>query len=224
MRSLFLAEAMDPAPVLDEIEDLARRRRVRVQYVSRGRIDAMARTDGPQGVVALAEPLRAVELASLCVTSADGSAPFLLVLDRITDPQNLGGLLRSAECAGVSGVILPRHRAAHVTPTVAKVAAGAIEYVPMALVAGIPTALRQLTEQGIWTVGLAAEAQRSFYDLDAGEGPVALVLGAEGTGLSDLVRKRCDVLAALPQRGVLGSLNVTAAGTVACFEIARHRG
>ena len=184
----------------------------------------MARTDGPQGVVALAEPLRPVELASLCQPSAGGSAPFLLVLDRVTDPQNLGGLLRSAECAGVTGIVLPRHRAAHVTPTVAKVAAGAIEYVPMALVPGIPTALRQVGEHGVWTVGLAAEAQHSLYDLDLGDGPVALVLGAEGTGLSDLVRKRCDALAALPQHGVLGSLNVTAAGTVACFEIARRRG
>ncbi len=223
MRALYLAEAMDPAPVLDEIEELARRRRVRVQYVSRGRIDAMARTDGPQGVVALAEPLRAASLDALCEGPGGGVSPFLLVLDGITDPQNLGGLLRSAECAGATGVVLPRHRSAHVTPTVTKVAAGAVEYVPMALVPGVPTALRQLADRGVWTIGMAPEASGSLFDLELGAEPVALVLGSEGTGISELARKRCDVLAALPQHGVLGSLNVAAAGTVACFEIARRR-
>lgn len=141
VRSLLMADGMDAAAILDEIEQLASTRRVRVEYVSRRRIDSVARTDAPQGVVALARPVEVGSLETLCEPSPRGRIPFLLVLDGITDPHNLGALLRSAECAGVTGVVLPRHRSAHLSPTVAKVAAGAIEYLPMALAAGIPAAL-----------------------------------------------------------------------------------
>ena len=156
------------------------------------RIDAVARTDAPQGVVALARPVEETPLETLCRPSSRGRLPFLLVLDGITDPHNLGALLRSAECAGVTGVVLPRHRSAHLSPTVAKVAAGAIEYLPMALVAGVPTALASLSGLGVWTVGLVGDARQSLYELALGDQPVALVLGSEGTGLAALTRKRCD--------------------------------
>jgi 23S rRNA (guanosine2251-2'-O)-methyltransferase len=162
-------------------------------------------------------------LESLCEPGRRGKVPFLLVLDGITDPHNLGALLRSAECAGATGVVLPRHRSAHLSPTVAKVAAGAIEYLPMALVAGIPTALQRLSALGVWSVGLVGEAKQSFYDLDLGSQPVALVLGSEGTGLAPLTRKRCDTLASIPQHGSLSSLNVSVAGAIACFDVARQR-
>jgi 23S rRNA (guanosine2251-2'-O)-methyltransferase len=144
-------------------------------------------------------------------------------LDGVTDPQNLGALLRTADSAGATGLIVAKHRAAHVTPTVAKAAAGAIEYVPMAVVPGIPAALQALGAAGVWTVGLDGDATQSVFGLELATEPVALVLGAEGTGLSRLVRERCDVLASIPQRGALGSLNVAAAGAVACFEVARRR-
>ncbi len=156
-----MAEGMDAAPILDEIEALAARRRVRVEHVSRRRLDSVARTDAAQGVVALARPVEETPLESLCEPTRRGRVPFLLVLDGITDPHNLGALLRSAECAGVTGIVLPRHRSAHLSPTVAKVAAGAIEYLPMALVAGVPAALRQLSDAGVWTVGLVGEADAS---------------------------------------------------------------
>src|SRR5665811_1078289 len=123
--------------------------------------------------------------------------PFLLVLDGITDPHDVGAVLRSAECAGVTGVVFPKHRSAHLSPTVAKVAAGAIEYIPMALVAGIPAALQRLAGMGVWTVGLVAESAPSLYELSLGDQPLALVLGSEGTGLSPLTRKRCDALASI---------------------------
>ncbi|MGO8870573.1 MAG: 23S rRNA (guanosine(2251)-2'-O)-methyltransferase RlmB [Acidimicrobiales bacterium] len=221
--SLLMAEGMDASPILDDIEALATRRRVRVEYVSRRRIDTLARTDAPQGVVALARPVEETPLESLCEPSRRGRLPFLLVLDGITDPQNLGALLRSAECAGVTGVVLPRHRSAHLSPTAAKVAAGAIEYLPMALVSGIPSALQALSERGVWTVGLVGEAPRPLYDLPLGDQPVALVLGSEGTGLGTLTRKRCDELASIPQHGTLASLNVSTAGAIACFDVARQR-
>jgi 23S rRNA (guanosine2251-2'-O)-methyltransferase len=221
--SLVLADGMDAAPILDEIEALATARRVRVEYVSRRRLDSLARTDAPQGVVALARPVADTPLPALCEPSRRGRVPFLLVLDGITDPHNLGALLRSAECAGVTGVVLPRHRSAHLSPTVAKVAAGAIEYLPMALVAGIPTALQSLSERGVWSVGLVGEADQPLYQLPLGDQPVALVLGSEGTGLAPLTRKRCDVLASIPQHGSLSSLNVSTAGAIACFDVARQR-
>ncbi len=223
VRSLLMAEGMEASAVLDDIEALASKRRVRIEYVSRRRLDSVARTDSSQGVVALARPIEETPLDTLCRSSGRDQLPFLLVLDGISDPHNVGALLRSAECAGVTGVVLPRHRSAHLSPTVAKVAAGAIEYLSIALVAGIPTALRQLSDRGVWTIGMVGEARQSFYELPLGDQPVALVLGSEDVGLAALTRKRCDVLAGLPQHGTLSSLNVSTAGAIACFEVARRR-
>ena len=221
--TLMLAEGMDAVEILDDIEALAVKRRVKVDYVSRKRIDAAARTDGSQGVVALARPIAETPLEAMCQPTKRGRVPFLLVLDGITDPHNLGAVLRSAECAGVTGIVLPRHRSAHLSPTVAKVAAGAIEYLPMALVAGVPTALQQLSGLGVVSVGLVGEAPTSLYELPLGTQPVALVLGSEGSGLAALTRKRCDELASIPQHGTLSSLNVATAGAIACFDVARQR-
>ena len=142
----------------------------------------------------------------------------------VTDPRNLGSLLRSAECAGVTGVVLPRHRAAHLSPTVAKVAAGAIEHLAFAVVGGIPTRPADawpLPASGRW--GWPARRARSLYDLPVAGGPVALVVGGEERGLPPLVRRRCDEVVAIPQHGTLPSLNVGVAGAVACFEVARLR-
>ena len=208
--TLLMAEGMDAAEILDDIEALAAKRRVKVEYVSRKRLDAAARTDGSQGVVALARQIEETALDDLCQPTKRGRVPFLLVL-------------RSAECAGVTGIVLPRHRSAHLSPTVAKVAAGAVEYLPMALVAGIPTALQQLSALGVVTVGLVGEAPTSLYDLPLGDQPVALVLGSEGSGLAALTRRRCDELAAIPQHGTLSSLNVATAGAIACFDVSRQR-
>jgi 23S rRNA (guanosine2251-2'-O)-methyltransferase len=220
---VWIAEGLEPSPQLDEIERLAARRRAKVVLVGRGRLEAQARTDSTQGVLALAAPLAETELEDMC--SMQGrEAPFLLVLDGISDPQNLGALLRSAECAGVTGIVLPRHRAVHVTPTVTKVAAGAVEHVAMAVAPGIPSALRLLSERGVVCVGLDADAETSLFDVGSElAGPVALVLGAEGRGLGALSRRRCALVASIPQHGALGSLNVAAAGAVACFELARRR-
>jgi 23S rRNA (guanosine2251-2'-O)-methyltransferase len=120
-------------------------------------------------------------------------------------------------------VVVPRHRAAHVTPTVSKTAAGAIEHLPIAVVPGLPAAMRTLSSEGVWLVGLDAGSASSLHDLAVADQPLALVLGAEGAGLSRLVRERCDTVVSIPLQGVLGSLNVSAAAAVACFEIARRR-
>ena len=162
-------------------------------------------------------------MADLLSGGSADDKPFLLLLDGITDPQNLGAILRTAECAGVTGVVLPRHRAAHITPSVTKAAAGAIEHLRMALVGGLPTAMQTLSDHGVWTVGLDASGDQTIHRLTVADEPIALVLGAEGPGLSRLVRQRCDALASIPLQGALGSLNVSAAAAVACFEILSRR-
>lgn len=222
-REIWMASDLDPAPVLDDIRELAGEARVLVKVVGRGKLDAAARTDAPQGVIAFARPLPDVSLDELLRPRPGTAAPFLLLSDGITDPGNLGALLRSAECAGVTGVVLPQHRAVHITPTVTKAAAGSVEHIPMALVGGMPSAIRQLQEQGVLVVGLDERAEKGIWDLDLGDRAVALVLGAEGPGLSRLVRDRCDELVSIPMRGRLASLNVATAGALACFEVARGR-
>ena len=222
-REVVLAGDLDPAPILDEIIDLADEAKVTITEISRAKFESMTRSEGSQGVLALAQPLRPTPLDDLLSAGFDGTKPFLLLLDGITDPGNLGAILRTAECAGVTGIVLPRHRAAHITPTVAKAAAGAVEHLPMALVAGLPAAMKTLKGAGVWTVGLDAGGDRAIHDLPVADEPVALVLGAEGPGLSRLVRERCDTIASIPLLGVLDSLNVSAAAAVACFEVARRR-
>lgn len=224
VREILVAEDQDDNEVLQDIVDLALDLKVPVREVTRTRLFADARTEAPQGVVAKAQPLEDRDLLDLARRpGADGSPPFLLAVDGVTDPGNLGGLLRSAECAGVTGVVLPKHRAVHVTPTVTKAAAGAVEYLPMALVGGLPNALRELRDEGVWVIGLDAGGDTDLFDLEVADQAVCLVLGAEGKGLSRLVRERCDAVAGIPLLGQLSSLNVAAAGALACFEVTRRR-
>jgi 23S rRNA (guanosine2251-2'-O)-methyltransferase len=219
---VWMSQDLDPAPVLTRIEDLAGGAGVPVRKVSRARLEAEAATDAPQGVLAHAQPLPESELDDLC--RPPQGIPFLLALDGVTDPHNLGTLLRSAEAAGATGAVLARHRAVHVTPTVAKAAAGAVEHVPLALVAGMPAGLARAKELGCWIVGLAGDAEGSLFDdLAVADQPLVLVVGAEGAGLSRLARARCDLVLRIPMRGRLPSLNVSAAGALALFEVSRRR-
>lgn len=220
---IWLLAEQDPSDVVDDIRELAQAERVPVREVSRGKFFAEARCEAPQGVLAKAAPLEPAVLDDLASTRAGAAPPFLVAVDGVTDPGNLGALLRSAECAGATGVVLPRHRAVHVTPTVTKTAAGAIEHLSFAVVGGLPAALQLLSSKGVWVVGLDAGGSVGLWDLPAADGPIALVLGAEGAGLSRLVRQRCDEVASIPLAGAIGSLNVAAAGALACFEVARAR-
>ena len=220
VREITFAADMDPAPILDEIVALADESRVPIRELGRSKFEALAVTDAPQGVIARAAPIQELELLDLLDTD---TPPFLLVVDGITDPGNFGAILRTGECAGVTGIVMPRHRAARITPTVTKSAQGAVEYLPIATVSGIPKALTQLAEAGVWSVGLDATADTEVYDIAVADGPVALVLGAEGKGLARLTRERCDLVANIPLQGALGSLNVSAAAAIACFEVARKR-
>ena len=222
---VLFQSGLDDAPILDDIIDLADEAKVPLRELSRGKFESVARTESSQGVIAHAQPVPEHDRDDLA-RGPDGSSappPFLLLVDGVTDPGNLGALLRSAECAGVTGVVLPRHRAVHLSPTVTKAAAGAIEHLPMALVAGLPAAVGRLRDLGVWVVGLDGAADESLFDLGLAAEPVALVLGSEGKGLSRLVAQRCDSVVSIPLHGALGSLNVGAAGTLACYEVARRR-
>jgi 23S rRNA (guanosine2251-2'-O)-methyltransferase len=223
VRQIWLAEGVDPAPILDEIEALAEASSVPIRTVNSTRLRQAASTDAPQGVLAFADPLPESDLDQLATAQPGQPTPFLIVVDGLTDPHNLGALLRTAQCAGATGAILPRHRSAHVTATVAKAAAGAIEYLPMAVVPGIPSALARLADAGVWTVGLDAAAPGPLWSLSVATEPIAIVLGAEGSGLSRLAKARCQLLVAIPQAGPIASLNVAAAGALACFEVSRAR-
>jgi 23S rRNA (guanosine2251-2'-O)-methyltransferase len=220
---VWVALDLDDAVLAEDIAELAMNLGVPVREVSRTKFFAQARTEAPQGVLAKARELPEVDLEDLVVRPKGGPAPFLVAVDGVTDPGNLGALLRSAEGAGVTGIVLPRHRAVHITPTVTKAAAGAVEHLPMAIVGGLPTAITRVRELGLWVVGLDEGGTDSLFDLKVADEPVMLVLGAEGSGLSRLVRQRCDVVAAIPLGGRLASLNVAAAGALACFEVRRRR-
>ena len=230
--------------VIGDIIEIAKTMRITVTQVARKRLDEQARSEAPQGVLAFAAPLQETELATLLVRKGT-KQPFLVAVDGVTDPGNLGALLRCCDGAGVQGVVLPRHRAVHVTPTVAKAAAGAVEHVPMSVVGGLPAALARIKEAGIWVVGLDDSADRSLFDIgDLAKDGICMVMGANiarelaryytelsGTAdkpaprfsLSRLVRERCDMIVSIPMLGRLSSLNVSTAAALATYEIARHR-
>lgn len=220
VREVLMIEDLAPADILVDIEELTQELGVGLRRVSRRHLAAEAVTDSHQGVIARAAPLAEADFDRLI---ADPNA-FIVVLDGVTDPQNLGAILRTAECAGVTGVVLGRHRSAHVSPSATKTAAGAVEHVPISLVGGIPAALAAMKDAGVVTVGLDEAGEHSIFDLSLSDhGQIALVLGAEGRGLSQLVRKRVDVLASIPLAGRLNSLNVAMAAAVSCFEVLRTR-
>lgn len=222
VRQLFVAETAR-SEAMDEIADLAAAAGVPVRAVGRDQIDSMALTDAPQGIIAVAAPVPERELAGLLRRDPAGAAPFLVVLDGVTDPHNVGAVMRSALCAGATGLVVGRHRSGHLTPAAVKAAAGAVEYLPVATVGGIAAALAAMADAGVWTVGFDSGGGSSLWELTVATEPVAVVLGAEGRGLSPLVRQRCDLVAGIPMTGPLDSLNVSAAATLACFEIARRR-
>jgi 23S rRNA (guanosine2251-2'-O)-methyltransferase len=223
VQEIWLLSEMDASPIVDDIIELAQGERIPVREVSRAKFFAEARCEAPQGVLAKAGPLTETPLDELMRAAPGGPPPFLVAVDGVTDPGNLGALLRSAECAGATGVVLPRHRAVHVTPTVTKAAAGAVEHLRFAIVGGLPAAMQQMQKAGVWVVGLDGDGPMELWSMPAADGPICLVLGAEGSGLSRLVKQRCDALVGIPLAGSLGSLNVAAAGALACFEVARAR-
>ena len=191
--------------------------------VDRRKLDAMSTTRSHQGVIALAAAREYYTIEDLLQEAADrGEAPLLVICDELSDPHNLGAIMRSAECAGAHGIIIPKRRSEGLTAVVAKAAAGAVEYMKVARVTNINNAIAQLKEMGVWIFGTAAEGSVPMYQADL-TGPTAIVIGSEGDGMSQLVRKNCDVTVHIPMKGNITSLNASAAATVLLYEAVRQR-
>ncbi len=221
VNKIWMLRGLEEARTVATVRRLAREKGAVVQEVDRAKLDALAA--GPhQGLVAAMAAATYADFDQVLVASRAAERPLLLVLDGIEDPHNLGALVRTAGASGAQGVVIPLRRAVGLTGVVAKAAAGALEHVPVTRVANLVRAIGQLKEAGIWVVGADEHAEGVAYDADL-TGPVALVIGAEGQGLSRLVRESCDLLVRFPMQGQVPSLNASVAGGLLLFEAVRQR-
>jgi 23S rRNA (guanosine2251-2'-O)-methyltransferase len=220
---VLLSKHIQRHSTIAEILRLSRQSNVPVEYVDDAVIQKYSFTGNSQGVIALASAKEYVSLDDLLkITRKKGEPALFCVLDGIEDPQNLGAIIRTADAAGFHGLIVRTRRAVGLTPVVAKVSAGAVEYVPVARVANIARALEILKISGAWIVGIDMKGNQDYIDVDY-QVPVALVIGGEGKGISDLVRKRCDILARITMKGHLNSLNASVAAGIVMYEAFKQR-
>ena len=219
---IYLAKG-ETDKTLGHIASRAREKGIVVVEADRRKLDGMSRTHAHQGVIALAAMREYVTVQSLLDTAEEkGEAPLLVVCDEISDPHNLGAILRTAECAGAHGVIIPKRRSAGLTAIVGKTSAGAVSYMPVARVSNLPATLEELKKKGIWVYGTAAEGATSLYEADL-KGPAAIVIGSEGDGMTRLVAENCDFLVSIPMKGQISSLNASAAAAILLYEAVRQR-
>lgn len=208
---------------LGHIASTARGKGIVVVEADRRKLDAMSVTHSHQGVIAVAAVREYASVADILQSARDkGEAPLVVVCDELSDPHNLGAVIRTAEAAGAHGVIIPKRRSAGLTAIVAKTSAGAVSYLPVARVANLTALLKELKEEGLWVFGTAADGSTSLYQADL-KGPAAIVIGSEGNGMSRLVREQCDFLVSIPMRGQVNSLNASAAAAVVLYEAVRQR-
>ncbi len=222
LRRLVVSRAASGDRSVHELIAAARQRGIPVQEVEPGVLERIAQTRAPQGVVAIAAAHRTVELEEVLEAGrARSEPPFLILLDGVQDPGNLGAIVRSADAAGAHGVVIPRHRSAGLTAAAAASSAGAVEHMPVAQVANMASAVELLKREGVWVVGADPGAAEELFEAELLP-PLALVLGGEGAGLSRLVRERCDRLLRIPMHGAVGSLNVSVAAGILLFEVRRQ--
>ena len=208
---------------LGHIASTARAAGVVVVDADKRKLDFMSRTHAHQGVIALTSVREYVSVEDILnIAREKGEKPLIVVCDEISDPHNLGAILRTAECAGAHGVIIPKRRSAGLTAIVGKTSAGAVSYMPVARVSNLPATLEELKKKGVWVYGTAAEGTTSLYDADL-KGPAAIVIGSEGSGMGRLVREKCDFLVSIPMKGHISSLNASAAAAILLYEAVRRR-
>lgn len=218
---LYIQDGCYDGPV-NSIAREAKKRDTVVQYVAKERLNQMSQTGIHQGVIAIAAAYEYSTVEEILQRAREkGEDPFLILLDNIEDPHNLGAIIRTANLAGVHGVIIPKHRAVGLTATVARTSAGALNYTPVAKVTNLAKTVEQLKKEGLWFVCADMDGQ-SMYDLDL-RGPVGVVIGNEGEGVSHLLREKCDFVAAIPMKGEIDSLNASVAAGVLSYEIVRQR-
>ena len=208
---------------LGHIASKARAAGIVVVDADRRKLDNMSRTHAHQGVIALAAVREYVSVESILqAAEAKGEKPLLVICDEISDHHNLGAIIRTAECAGAHGVVIPKRRSAGLTAVVAKTSAGAVAHVPVARVPNIPSLLKDLKKQGVWVFGTAANGTTNLYEADL-KGAAAIVIGSEGEGMTRLAEENCDFLVSIPMRGKLNSLNASAAAAILLYEAVRQR-
>ncbi len=205
-----------------QIIAIAKEKRILIKEVDKAKLDGLSGTGNHQGVIASAALYKYSEVEDIIKAARDkGEDPFVVILDEITDNNNLGSILRTADAAGVHGVIIPKRRAVGLTPAVAKISAGAIEYVPVAKVTNINQTMEYLKKEGLWIAGAEMKGE-TYYKKDM-KGPLALIIGSEGEGLSRLVKENCDLLVSIPMKGKISSLNAAVSAAIILFEIQKQR-
>ena len=219
--SLFIQKELHDGPVNSIIRE-AGKRGIRVQYTDKERLNRLSETGSHQGVIARIASYNYAEVEDLLQAAEQkGEPPFLLLLDGIEDPHNLGAIIRTANLAGAHGVIIPKNRAVGLTAVVVKTSAGALNYTPVARVTNIANTIEDLKKRGLWFV-CADMNGTVMYDLNL-RGPIGLVIGGEGSGVSRLVREKCDMIASIPMKGEIDSLNASVAAGILAYEIVRQR-
>lgn len=219
----IMISAQAPSPSLQAVIDLARRRGVALTFTERETLNRMAKGNPHQNVIAILEETPYADLEEIVTRSKQqGAKALLLILDGIQDPQNLGSLIRTGLGCGAQGVIIPKDRAAGITPVVAKASAGAVAHMPVARVTNIATTIDRLKKEGIWIYGASGEAKDRIYDLDLTI-DLAIVIGAEGKGIRPLVKKKCDRLFSIPMKGSVSSFNASVSGGMILYEVMRQR-
>jgi 23S rRNA (guanosine2251-2'-O)-methyltransferase len=220
---IFLAKNIERHSTIAEIIHLAKVNGVPVEYVERQAIDRQSETGANQGILAFTTSKEYIDLDDLRAITAEKKEPALyVILDGLEDPHNLGAIIRTADAAGVQGVIVRERRAVGITPVVEKSSAGAVEYVPVARVVNISQTIETLKQNNVWVVGIDQSGNIDYTKVDF-KAPTAIVIGGEGQGLSDLVKKRCDILARIPMKGKISSLNASVAAGVIFYEVVRQR-
>lgn len=218
---LFVQKGCQDGPINSILRE-ARKHDTIVSYVAKERLDQLSETGKHQGVIAYAAAYEYAEVEDILKLAEEkGEAPFIFLLDNIEDPHNLGAIIRTANLAGAHGVIIPKRRAVGLTATVAKTSAGALNYTPVAKVTNLGSTIEDLKEKGLWFV-CADMGGTTMYDLNL-TGPIGLVIGNEGEGVSRLVREKCDYIASIPMKGNIDSLNASVAAGVLAYEIVRQR-
>lgn len=218
---LYVAEGLAPATVR-ELSDLARGKAVPVNVVARAWLDSQAGEVSHQGVMAEVEPVRCIELDELLSMIPAGEMPFLVALDQVQDPHNLGAVIRTAAAAGAHGLVIPERRSASLSPGTLKAAAGAADWFPVARVVNLARTLDELKERGMWAVGADGGATQTVWQVDLVR-PLVLVVGGEDRGIGRLVREKCDLLARLPMQPDVPSLNASVAAAIMIYEAVRQR-
>ena len=218
---LFVLDGCNDGPVKTILRE-AKKQDTLVQYVKKERLDQMSRTHNHQGVIAYSAAYEYAEVEDLLEAARKKNEdPFIFILDGIEDPHNLGAIIRTANLAGAHGVIIPKRRAVGLTSTVAKTSAGALNYTPVAKVTNLTATMEELKEKGLWFV-CGDMSGESMYKCNL-TGPLGLVIGNEGEGVSRLVKEHCDIVASIPMKGDIDSLNASVAAGVLCYEILRQR-